>query len=80
MEFIFSFVQRTTLKTLIQVYLTYVQDLVFQYRCAMLARNATAASVRRSHAACVRGCSVACERCTVIPIHQFLYRCRVDLY
>ena len=51
MEFIFSFVQRTTPKTIIQVYLTYAQNLVFQYRCAMLVRSATAASVRRPHAA-----------------------------
>ena len=43
MEFIFSFVQHTMLKTLIQVYPTSVQELVYWYRCATLTRNATAA-------------------------------------
>ena len=43
MEIIFSFVQRTMLKTLIQVYPTFVQELVYWYRCETFTRNATAA-------------------------------------
>ena len=73
MEFIISFVQSTTLKTLIKVYLTFVQDLVFQYRRAMLARNATAASVRRSYAAFAYAAVVLCV--SVAQRYQYTSSC-----
>ena len=59
MEIIFSFVQCMMLKTLIQVYLTFVQELVYWYRCETLTRNATAAYGRRTDTAVALCTSIA---------------------
>ena len=67
MEFIFSFVQRTMLKTLVHVYPTSVQELVNRYHCVMLACNAAAVYA-----------DAACESRTAIPMCQFRHRCRID--
>ena len=73
MEIIFSFVQRMMLKTLIQVYLTFVQELVYWYRCETLTCNATAAYGRRTDS-----CSATYKHCTAILKHQVLHICQID--